>query len=59
MIDARWIFFLRYGQTNNHTTTAVTAEQPSEMHSVPHHGIQLKPNTVHTRHEFKVDTFQC
>lgn len=56
-IDSRLIFFLRYGQTNNETTTAVMTAQPSEIHSVPHQGIQLKPSTVYTRHgKFKVYT---
>ena len=49
---SRWIFFLRWGQTTNHTTRAVAREQPREMPSVPHQGTWSKPSTgTHTHTE--------
>lgn len=48
-MHSRSIFFLRRGQTTNQTTRAVTRAQPSEMHSVPHHGTLSKPSTRHTK----------
>ena len=45
MKTLRLIFFLRCGQTTNHTPRAVARPMPREKSNVPHHGNWSNPST--------------